>query len=170
MSMYAVGSFVDASKKSWRSKSIPNTIRKDSDKRDNTTSCDHLISHEPGMIPQITEILTHQKYTVFIVFANHYSDFTYTNIIKGNPTEEITLTIRAYQWVTKTHDVLKINHYHTYNIRFNDKELIDDCDNNGNTYSYCGVGSYHNNGVAESKNTLFHIEKEHLITRKKALN
>ena len=63
MSMYAVGSFVDASKKSWRSKSIPNTIRKDSDKRDNTTSCDHLISHEPGMIPQITEILTHQKYT-----------------------------------------------------------------------------------------------------------
>ena len=66
--------------------------------------------------------------------------------------------------------MLKINHYHTYNIRFNDKELIDDCDNNGNTYSYYGVGSYHNNGVAESKNTLFHIEKEHLITRKKALN
>ena len=151
MPICAACAFADASKRNWRGKSEPGKIRKDTDKRGSNTPCDHLISHEPGLIPQVTGRLTYQKYAGAIVFTDHFSDFTYTHLIRGTTTEEKLLAKRAYERVAKAHGV-QVMHYHADNLRFNDKEFQDDCDNVNQTYSYCGVGAHHMNGIAEAKN------------------
>ena len=119
------------------------------------------------MIPLIAERLTYQTYIEAIVFTNHYSYFTYIHIINGTSTDETMLVKKAYQRVTKVHGVSKINYYRVDYLGFNDKEFIDQCDNNGHTFSYFGVGYHYSNDVAESKNKIG--SKKHLITRKKLL-
>ena len=111
-----------------------------------------MISHEPVMMPQVTRRLIYQRYAGVVVFTDNYSDFTYTHLIKGATIEATVPAKRAYERVVKSHGVKKIKHYHADNLRFNAKEFKEDCECKDQTYSYCGVGVHHMNGVAESKN------------------
>ena len=70
--------FADASKRGYRTKAKPsNSIKKDTDTPGSRTSTDHTISHEPGLIPQVTGRLTHKRYAGAVVYSDHYSDYTY---------------------------------------------------------------------------------------------
>ena len=60
MPLCAACLFAEASRRAWRTKAPPRRIRKDSDKPGDHASCDHLISHEPGLIPQVTGRLTYK--------------------------------------------------------------------------------------------------------------
>lgn len=149
MSICASCAFADASKQQWRGKAEPRKIRKGTDKRGRKTSCDYPISHESGLIAQVTGRLTYQKYAGAIVFTDHFSDFTYTHLIRGTSVEEKLLAKRAYKRVAIAH-VVQIFHYHADNLRCNDKTFQDDFDNKGQTYSYCGVGAHHMNELADA--------------------
>lgn len=54
MPLCAACAHADASKRSWRASKHNKSIRKEDYVPGNDTSCDHLISHEPGLIPQVT--------------------------------------------------------------------------------------------------------------------
>ena len=127
MPFCAACAFADASKRNWRVKGKHKGLRKSTDKRGDKTSCDHLISHEPGLIAQVTGRLTYERYCGAIIFSDHYSDFTYTHLIKSTSTEEAVCAKRAYERIAKSHSV-NIKHYHADNLRFNDKDFTDDCD------------------------------------------
>eukprot|EP00957_Ditylum_brightwellii_P094592 7204765-Ditylum_brightwellii.AAC.1 len=52
------------------------------------TSADHIISHQLGLIPQVTGKLTHDKYWGAVTMVNHASNFSYSHIIKGTTIKE----------------------------------------------------------------------------------
>ena len=151
MPLCAACAFADASKRNWRGRGTPKSIRKDTDKVGSNTSCDHLISHEPGIIPQVTGRLTYERYVGAILFTDNFSNYTYTHLIKSMSTEETLKGKIAYERVAKQYGV-KIKAYRADNLRFNDKDFTDHCDKADQEYTYCGVGAHHQNGIAESKN------------------
>ena len=99
MTLCAAYAFVDTTKKNWRNKSTPKKIRNVLDRPGSKTSCNHLISHEPGIIPQITGILTYQWYAMEIIFSGNQFNFTYTRLIKITSLEEIMLAKIFYKRV-----------------------------------------------------------------------
>ena len=56
--LYPSYAFADAIKRIWITKSKSKSIRKETDRPGSNTSCDHLISHEPGTIAQVIRRLT----------------------------------------------------------------------------------------------------------------
>eukprot|EP00957_Ditylum_brightwellii_P054540 4132305-Ditylum_brightwellii.AAC.1 len=48
--------------------------------------------------------------------------------------------------------VHKVETYHGDNSRFDSQDFKDSCDKAQQTYSYCGVGAHHQNGIAEAMN------------------
>ena len=151
MPLCAACAFADASKHNWRGKGAPKSIRKYTDKVGSNTSCDHLISHEPGIIPQVTGRLTYERYVGAILFTDNFSNFTFTYLIKSISTEETLKGKIAYERVAKQYGV-KVKAYRADNLMFNDKDFMDRCEKADQKYTYCGVGAHHQNGIAEAKN------------------
>ena len=135
--------FADASKTKWRTKKVYKSIRKKSDKPGSSTSGDHIISHEPGLIPQVTGRLTYAKYDGAVVFSDHYSDFTYVHLITSTSDEETLLAKRAYERVAREHGIMRISHYHSDNLQFNSANFTSNYDRNNQKYTYCGIGAHH---------------------------
>ena len=44
------------------------------------TSCDHLISKQPGLMSQSISILTHARFWGSIIYVDLFSDFIYTDL------------------------------------------------------------------------------------------
>ena len=150
MLLCAACTFADASKRNWRGRGTPKSIRKKTDKMGSNTSCDHLISHEPGIILQVTGRLRYERYVGAILFTDNFSNSTFTYLIKSMSTEETLKGKIAYERVAKQFGV-KIKAYCPDNLRFNDKDFMDHCNKADQEYTYCGVGAHHQNGIAEAK-------------------
>ena len=76
--------FAKAQRRAWRSRKKAKSIRKttDSDPRKGT-SVDHMISRQPGLIPQVTGTLTHDRYWGSVTVVDHASNFSYSHIIQS---------------------------------------------------------------------------------------
>ena len=146
--------FADAAKRCWRSKGAPHSIRvKTNTHPGAATSCDHLISHQPGLIPQVTGRLTNKKFAGAIMFSDHFPGFTYTHLVQGTTMQETLQDKRAYEQVARSYGVT-IEVYRADNLRFNDKEFKAACDSAHRKYSYCSVGTHCQNGISEAKNKI----------------
>eukprot|EP00957_Ditylum_brightwellii_P066854 5073625-Ditylum_brightwellii.AAC.1 len=78
--------FAMAQKQAWRNKGgRKSSIRK---KHHNThrkgTSADHMISHQPSLIPQVTGTLTHERYWSATTMVDHANSYSLTQ--KTSPT------------------------------------------------------------------------------------
>ena len=152
MPLCASCAFATAHRKSWRHKNQdPSHIRKLSHKGPGDgTSCDHIISHQPGLIPQITGRLTHERYWGSVIYVDHFSDYVYNHLITAVTSEATLLSKQAYERMAQSHDV-KIRAYHADNLRFNDSNFTSDCNRSGQSLTFCGVGAHHQNAIAEAK-------------------
>ena len=148
----AACAFATAHRRGWRTKSKSNRpIRKPNhDSPGKGTSCDHVVSHQPGLIPQSTGILSHTKFWGSVMFVDHYSDFVFNHLITGTTSQATFEAKQAYEREAASFDV-KIKSYHADNLRFNDRNFQGDCIKNKQTISFCGVGAHHQNAIAESK-------------------
>ena len=144
--------FATAHRRSWRGKGKKNRpIRHyNCDKPGSGTSCDHIVSHEPGLIPQSTGTLTHKRFWGSVLFVDHMSDFMYNHLITGTSSMETLRSKQAYERVALSYGV-QIKTYHADNLRFNDKNFSADLLKGGQTITFCGVGAHHQNAVVESK-------------------
>ena len=70
MMLYATCVSVDASKRNWTYKGGAVSIRNTNDKRGIKTPCNYMISHETGLIPQVTRGLTYQNYARVVMFLD----------------------------------------------------------------------------------------------------
>ena len=126
MHLCAACTFADAFKRNWRGRGTPKSIRKKTDKMGSNTSCDHLISHEPGIILQVTGRLRYERYVGAILFTDNFSNSTFTYLIKSMFTEETLKGKIAYEREAKQFGV-KIKAYCPDNLRFNDKDFMHHC-------------------------------------------
>ena len=154
MSLCPACVFADASKHSWCNSKHHKSIWKEDSKPGDATSCDHLISHEPGLIPQVTDHLTYLRYSGAVIFTDNSSDYTYSHLIMSTSLEETLFTKHSYEYIAKEHGMDKIHHYHADNLRFNDEDFQADCHQTNQKLTFWGVGAHHQNGVPEAKNKI----------------
>eukprot|EP00957_Ditylum_brightwellii_P034214 2593553-Ditylum_brightwellii.AAC.1 len=91
--------FAKAQKQVWRNKGgRKSSIRK---KHHNTprkgTSADHMISHQLGLMPQVTGTLTHERYWGATTMVDHASSYSYSNFIMGTTNEQTVAAKHAYE-------------------------------------------------------------------------
>jgi hypothetical protein len=114
-------------------------------------SVDQLVSPTPGFVPTHRGIPTTKRYTGATVFVDHFSDFTYTHLMVGQPTGETTVEAKlAFERVAASHGV-PIRHYHSDNGLFDSKVFKTAIEKANQTLSFCGPNAHHQNGKAENR-------------------
>ncbi len=111
---------------------------------------DHLVSAQPGLIPQISGKLTCLQINGATVIVDHYSDHVYIFLMRNLLLDESLLAKHAYECFLSSIGVTA-KAYHANNECFADKGFKDDCAASKQSITFCGVGSHHQNGIAERK-------------------
>ena len=144
--------FGQSHKRPWRSKSKQeHSISKPTDDAPGTkASLDHMVSAQPGLIPQMSGRLTNLCVMAATVFVDHFLDHVYMYLMKNLTLSETLLAKHAYERFLASLGV-ESKSYHADNVRFADKGFRDDCTSSNQTITFCGVGSHHQNGIAERK-------------------
>ena len=111
---------------------------------------DHLVSAQPGLIPQITGKLTGQQINGATVIVDHHSDHVYVYLMRNLTLEETLLAKHAYERFLSSIGVTA-KAYHADNGGFADQGFRDDCNLSNQVITFCGIGSHHQNRIAEQK-------------------
>ncbi len=144
--------FGSAHKQPWRTKSKQkHPIRKlTDDAPGKQASLNQMVSAQPGLIPQMSGHLTNLCITGATVFVYHFSDHVYVYLMRDLTLEETLLAKHAYERFLAALGV-DSRAYHANNGCFSDKGFQDDCVSCNQNITFCGVGSHHQNGIAERK-------------------
>jgi hypothetical protein len=114
------------------------------------TSTDHMISPYGGLIPQLKGKLMRAKYYAATIFVDHYTDYAYVHLMRDSTADSTLEAKNAYEHLLATfgHKVLA---YHADNGRFAESVFVQDIKDKAQNITYCGVGSHHQNGIAERR-------------------
>eukprot|EP00957_Ditylum_brightwellii_P170724 12994893-Ditylum_brightwellii.AAC.1 len=61
------------------------------------TSADHIISHRPGLIPQVTGRHTHENFGGAVTIVDHATSFDYLHLIKGVTVDDTVAAKETYE-------------------------------------------------------------------------
>ena len=142
-----------AHKKPWRTKktnsSSSSSLRKENLKQPGgLIGVDHLISAQPGLVPQAKGSLTCARIWPATVFIDYATDFIYVGLMSD---ESGDLTLEAkhnFDHLCATRGI-KVRAYHADNGRFAEKTFLSDVKRRLQRITFCGVGTHHQNGIAE---------------------
>ena len=137
-------------KRPWRVKGDSKQTTKVATRPGQIVSVDQLESNSPGLIAQLKDKLTQQRYKYGTVFVDKYSGYTFVNLQRRLTSEGTVQAKRAFELSSEQHGV-KILHYHADNGRLADNAFINDCQRQGQGLSYCGVNTHFQNGIAERR-------------------
>jgi hypothetical protein len=139
-------------RKPWKGKrKKKNPIRKEHENYPGANaSSDQMISPHPGLIPQSKGQPMKAKYYGLTVLVNHYSDKTYGHLMQDTTGKSTLEAKQAYERLAGTYGV-KVRGYHADNGRYAKKIFIEDAKEKGQKLTFCGVGSHHQNGIAERR-------------------
>ena len=145
--------FAKATRRPWRHKKKKNFKPPEPPtKPGQVVSVDQLVSPTPGLIAQMTGILTTKRYKYATIYVDHYSKLSYLYLQKTASVEETLQGKQAFESYAASHGVSIMN-YHADNGVFRANEWIKSCQNTrhpqGMTFS--GVDAHHTNGVAERR-------------------
>jgi hypothetical protein len=113
-------------------------------------SLDHLVSAQPGLIPQISGRLTCMQINGATIFVDHNSDHVYIFLMQDLTLDWIILAKHAYEQFLSNLGVTS-QAYHADNGHFSDNRFCDECTSCHQVITFCGIGGYHQNGIAERK-------------------
>jgi hypothetical protein len=111
---------------------------------------DQMVSAQPDLISQMSGCLTNLQIMGATVFVDHYSDHIYAYLMKDLTLSKTLMAKHAYERFLALLGV-DSKAYHANNGCFADKGFRDDCISSNQTITFCGVGSHHQNGIAERK-------------------
>ena len=107
MPLCAACAFATAHRRNWCVKGkTPGGIRQKSHtKPGDGLSCDHLISKQPGLMPQSTGILTNARFWGSVIYVDHFSDFIYSHLIQGTTSADTLNSKHGYEREAAAHGV-----------------------------------------------------------------
>lgn len=111
-------------------------------------SIDQLISPTPGFVPIHRGLLTTKRYIGATIFVDHYSDFTYVNLMTEMTAAATVAANEAVEHLSASHNV-HIRHYHCDTGLFDSKAFTSLILLEHQTLSFCSVNAHHQNGKAE---------------------
>jgi hypothetical protein len=144
--------FGQAHKRPWRSKSKqkhPNCMPTDY-APGKKTSLNQMVPAQPGLVPQMSGHLTNLCIMAATVFVDHFSDYVYVYLMRDLTLTKTLLAKHTYKRFLASLGVESKVH-HADNGCFADKGFRDDCTSSNQMITFCGVGSHHQNGIAECK-------------------
>jgi hypothetical protein len=140
-------------RKPWRGrgKRAKKSIRKPEDNFPGAnTSTDQMISPFGGFVPQMKGKLTKAKFYAANIFVDHFTDYTYVHLMKDTTADSTLEAKNAYERLMNKYRH-KVKKYHADNGRFAENAFVNDVHEKGQSITYCGVGSHHQNGIAERR-------------------
>ena len=110
---------------------------------------DHLVSVQPGLIPQISGRLICMQVNGATIFVDLYSDHVYIFLMWDLTLDKTILAKHAYEHFLSNLGITS-KAYHADNGCFADKGFCDDASCH-QVITFCGIGGHHQNGIAEQK-------------------
>ncbi len=105
---------------------------------------------QPRLIPQISGKLTGMQINGATIFVDHCSNHIYIFLMQDLTLNETILAKHAYERFLSSIGVTS-KAYHADNGQFADKGFCDDCTSCNQAITFYGIGSHHQNGIAEQK-------------------
>ena len=140
--------FGRATKRRWRTGKQYSSIVSPSDRPGDTTSIDHVISAQPGLVPRIDGRHSKARITAGCVFIDHASRFSYTHLQTSVDNEQTIEAKLGYERYAKSFGVT-LKAFHSDNGVFAEKAFLDQLDDAGQSITFCAVGAHHQNGLVE---------------------
>ena len=139
-----------ATKRQWRTKCQtaykPHTATEPGE----VVSVDQLVSPTPGLIAQMTGILTIKRYKYATVYVDQASRLGYVYLQKTATAQETIESKHAFETYAKDRGV-KILNYHADNGIFRANLWQAECKKNNQGLTFAGVNAHHTNGLAEKR-------------------
>ena len=160
MPLCAACTFSTTHRRNWRFKKSKskgnnenNRIRGKSQQPGDGTACYHIVSAQPGLVPQSMGKLTNDRFWGSVIYVDDISDFIYNHLVKRISSKETLESKLSYERVLLSYG-RKAQGYHADNLRFNDSNFKGSCIKGGQKLTFCGVGAHHQNGIVETKNKI----------------
>jgi hypothetical protein len=114
------------------------------------TFADQMVSTTPGLIPQSTGKLTKCRFCAATIFVDSHSDYTHV-FLQEDLTMDSTLDGKLDYERRASAFGVTVKGYHADNGHFADTTWRDSCVALKQSFQFCGVGSHHQNGIAERR-------------------
>lgn len=113
-----------------------------------TVSVDQLVSPTPGLIAQMTGVLTTKRYKYATMYVDLFARYGFVYLQKTVSAEETVEGKLAFEAHARRLGV-RISNYHGDNGIFKAHLWVDTCRIQEQGMSYAGVNAHHQNGMAE---------------------
>ena len=113
-------------------------------------SVDQLESSTAGLLAQLKGKLTTQRYWYATVFVDQHSQYAYVYLQQAITSAKTIQAKHSFQQMAEAMGV-HVHHYHADNGGFTDKGFIQDCQEQHQGLTYCGVKAHFQNGIVEKK-------------------
>ena len=113
-------------------------------------SVDQLEANVAGLIAQMAGRPTHSRYKVVTVFVDHATGYSYVHFQKGHSAQETVEGKELFERLAASMGH-QIRHYHADNGVFASALWRTHCIAKKQGLTFAGVGSHHQNGLAENK-------------------
>ena len=142
--------YAKAIKRKWRDKPRANHAKTIQSSPGECVSVDQLVSPTPGLVAQLTGILTTKRYLYATVYVDQATKFGFVYLQKSATAEETLQSKRAFESVAHQHGVT-IRAYHADNGIFRANQWVNDCRRQHQNLTFAAVGAHHQNGYAERR-------------------
>ena len=109
---------------------------------------DQIVSPTAGFAAQISGFITKKRYRYATIYVDQYSNRAFVHLQKTSSTEEKIQGKKAFEKEARQMGIT-IDHYHADNDIFKAKAWVQDCTDNQQGLTFCGVNAHHHNGVTE---------------------
>ena len=142
--------FAKATRKAWRGKPRKGHSPTRTLDPGEVVSVDQMVSPTPGLVAQITGILTKQRYKYATVFVDQATRYGYVHLQKTATAEETIEAKKAFEAKLATFGVL-VQAYHADNGVFKANKWRNACAEAKQRLTFAGVNAHHTNGMAEKR-------------------
>ena len=134
--------FGKAKRRKWRQSKARGSIRSKDDTPGSTTSIDHVISAQPGLVPRLDGRHTKERINAGCVFVDHYSKLSYTHLQTSADNEQTIQAKLGCERFAALHGVT-LKSFWSDNGVFAEKAFCDNLEEASQTINYCAVGAHH---------------------------
>ena len=139
-----------ATKRKWRDKKKKSYQNLHATIPGQRISVDQLVSPTPGLIAQISGILTTKRYNYATVYVDQATSLGYVHLQKTASVEETLQSKKAFETFAMQRGI-RVQACHADNGIFRANKWVNDCMDNNQPLTFAAVGAHHQNGFAERR-------------------